>query len=355
MTEKTRSDLAVQFADSARPNGAHFKDIFDSCLNKASDGLSVESETTLVLARGLRLGSSASTVAGTLRFSDGQLQFNNGTPTWQAVGGSSGAFTQPGTAGATGPVAYSGGNVGIGNFTAAAPPTYRFEVNLAQGTAAAEQVRFGNVVCCNGSLTFSGFAMFAHRTHANNNNYALRQSPTGAVQVNVPAGQIFSLRQNDNTVLAVSSTGRVILGGLETNLSTGTHSLQVDGGAWKTGTDTAWSVGSDARLKEDIRDLETGLAELRRVRPVRFRFNGRGGQRAGQPGIGVLGQEIEKIFPETVERVSASANGDQELDEFRVFNPSSLTFVLINAVKELAQKVEALEQALAQRASVQPQ
>ena len=84
---------------------------------------------------------------------------------------------------------------------------------------------------------------------------------------------------------------------------------------------------------------------MRQVRPVRFRYNGRGGTQAGRASVGVLGQEIEAIVPETVQRVSVA--NDPGLDDMRVFDPSALTYVLINAVKELAAKVEHLEQELA--------
>ena len=101
-----------------------------------------------------------------------------------------------------------------------------------------------------------------------------------------------------------------------------------------------------------MRDPELGLAELRQVRPVRFRFNGRAGTTAGQAGVGVLGQEIETIVPETIQRVSVA--DDPELDDMRVLDPSALTYVLINAVKELAVRVEQLEQALAAQGRKRP-
>jgi endosialidase-like protein len=94
-----------------------------------------------------------------------------------------------------------------------------------------------------------------------------------------------------------------------------------------------------------VRDLELGLSELRQVRPVRFRYNGRGGTTAGQAGVGVIGQEIETVLPETIQRISVA--DDPGLDDMRVFDPSALTYALINAVKELAGRVEQLEQALA--------
>jgi hypothetical protein len=121
--------------------------------------------------------------------------------------------------------------------------------------------------------------------------------------------------------------------------------LQVAGDAFKNTGSASWLIASDARLKEDVRDFEAGLAQLRRVRPVRFRYNGRAGTPAGLAGVGVLGQEIETVFPEMIRRVPL-AEADQGQDAMRVFDGSALTFVLVNAVKELAAKVDQLEQAL---------
>ena len=344
MTERTRSDLAALFDDGKRPDGQDFRDIFDSCLNKSSDGLSIDTDQTLVLARGLRLGNSAANAAGGLRFTGGQVQFNDGTG-WQPIAANAAGFTQVGASTA---IAYAAGNVGIGDF-ATTQPTFRFEVNLRPNTSTSEQVRFGNVVCCNGAAAFGGSAMFAHRQHASNTNYALRQAADGSVSVNSASGEHLSLRQGDAARLGVSVTGQVIVGGENNLTGSANQALQVSGSVFKNDGNALWAFTSDARVKEDIRDLDAGLAELRLVRPVRYRYNGRAGTKAGLEGVGVLGQEIEQIFPETIEKVSASGTSPDEIDELRVFNPSALTFVLINAVKQLAQKVESLEQALADR------
>ena len=90
-------------------------------------------------------------------------------------------------------------------------------------------------------------------------------------------------------------------------------------------------------------------AQLRHVRPVRFRYNGRAGTQAGRASIGVLGQEIETVVPDTIQHVKVA--NDPELEDLRVFDPSALTYVLINAVKELAARVERLERALEAAAS----
>jgi len=87
-------------------------------------------------------------------------------------------------------------------------------VNLGANTAPTQQVRFGNAVCCNGgSSALAGYAVFSHSSHASDNNYALRQSPSGDVDLNAAAGRGVSIRQNGDTVrLGISAGGTVVVG-----------------------------------------------------------------------------------------------------------------------------------------------
>jgi len=352
MSEVTRDVLRGRFQNGDRPDGGDFTNLIDSCLNKSSDGLTLDNDGNLQLGRGVRLGDSAVNMAGGLRFNGGQVQFNNGAAWLPITSGGGGAGFTP--AGATA-VAYTaaGGTVGIGTtFSATTPPTFRFEVNLAPNTAVSEQVRFGNATISNGAGAFGTSAQFAHQSHASNSNFALRQTAAGALNLNAATGQVVSIRQGGNVVrLGVSVNGNVIVGSEAELTGSGTALFQVAGGAFKNDGNANWAFTSDARVKENIRDLNVGLDELRRVRPVRYRYNGRAGTRAGLEGVGVLGQEIEEIFPETVERVPAAAISGDDLDDLRVFNPAALTFVLINAVKQLADKVEQLERSLESRAT----
>jgi hypothetical protein len=341
MSERTRDFLKPEFRDGERPSGADFGDLIDSFVNKQTDGVSFDSDGNLVLVRGVRLGNSNATVAGGLRFNNNQLQVFTGGAWTNVSGGGGGAF-QP-VAGSATAVSHDG-NVGIGTF--AAPPTFRLEVPLGASGGPADQVRFGNAVCGNGSGTFAGFAVFSHQQRTSNNDFALRQSPNGPVHINAPTGQVIGFRTGGTQIrMGISSNGNVVVGSESDLPGAGTAILQVAGGAFKADGSTAWTTISDARIKEDVRDLERGLFELRQVRPVRFRYNGRAGTLAGQAAVGVLGQEIETVLPETIQR--ASVADDPGLDDMRVFDPSALTYVLINAVKELASRVEHLEQALA--------
>jgi hypothetical protein len=348
MSNQTRDFLKGRFKNGDRPDANDFTDLIDSSLNKATDGLDMDSDGTLMLSRGLRLGDSAvANIPGGLRFNGGQVQVNNGAG-WSNIGGGGGGggFATVGGAGA---IAYSAGRVGIN--TGAAEPGARLEVVLGANTGPADQVRFGNAMIGSGGAAFSSFAVYGHQTlganvTAVNASFALRQSNTGVVHLNAAAGQVLSLRQGGNAVrLGITVNGNVVVGSESELAGAGTAVFQVAGGAFKNDGNGAWAFTSDARVKEDVRDLDAGLAELRRVRPVRYRYNGLAGTRAGLEGVGILGQEIEQVLPETVEKLPADA-GTGGMDGLRVFNPSALTYVLINAVKQLADKVETLERAL---------
>ena len=249
--------------------------------------------------------------------------------------------------GGSGEVAYAAGNVGIGDF-AVAPPSYRLEVELSDNNGEADQVRFGNAVCSNGAVPENGYAYFSHHNRSNNTDYALRQGPNGNMSINAPINQPISIRQTEatktNIRLGVTAAGNVVVGA-ETDIDSD-YAFQVIGAAFKTGGGDNWNVLSDARVKEDVRDLEAGLEQLMRVRPVRFRYNGKAGTRNGEEGVGIIGQEIEQVFPEMVKRVASGAEPDHE--DLRVYNGSGLTYILVNAVKELAGQVREFEQRLAQ-------
>lgn len=354
MTERNRDYLKQEFKDGERPSGTDFADLIDSFINKTNDGMSVDTDGNLSLSRGVRLGDSAGTTAGTLRFHGGVVQFHDGTTWMNVASGDSGAF-QP--IGGSTAVAYGAGNVGIGTFST--PPTYRLEVELGANTAESERVRFGNAVCSNGSATYQGYACYSHRNHSSNTDYALRQGPNGNVHINAPTNQPISIRQNGNQIrMGISSTGNVVVGA-EADLSgAGAALLQVAGNTYINGNITitgeaykhtagAW-LASDVRVKENIRSYEFGLQHLVQIRPVRFRYNGKAGTPAGYEGIGVVGQEIEKIIPGMVQHVKSPNPGELDSDDMLLYNDSALTYVLVNAVKELASKVYKLETELAE-------
>lgn len=142
---------------------------------------------------------------------------------------------------------------------------------------------------------------------------------------------------------------RITSGGLVgINITAPVYRLQLgDDSAAKPTTNT-WIIASDARLKTNIQNYSKGLAEICQLRPITYDYNGKGGFAAGPGGISIIAQEIQPIFPECVGIYKAKLNEDDAEDtEILNYNGHAITFALINAIKELNAKVEALESRVA--------
>ena len=86
---------------------------------------------------------------------------------------------------------------------------------------------------------------------------------------------------------------------------------------------------SDERLKDNIETIENGLSKVEQLRGVTY-------TRDEKKNIGVIAQEVEKILPEVV------LTADDEMGTKSV-DYSRLTAVLIEAVKDLSDRVKELE------------
>jgi hypothetical protein len=339
MAQQTRAQLKQEFQDGERPSGADFVNVFDSFLSKQDDGVTIDASGTLVVNQGLRLGNSGDNTLGTLRFNGASVQVHDGSA-FVNVGGGGGAGAFGTLVG--GEVAYTGGNsVGIGPSFTANPPTFRFEVDIGANTGPAQQVRFGEAVVHMGQGAQTPSAHFSHRQHATTQNYALRQRNTGEVSINAPVNVPIFFSQGGsaaNARMTIAGSGEVLIG--TANPIQPNALLHVGGNAIKTTGGNTWATPSDARLKEDVSDYTRGLAAIRQVRPVSYRYNGRAGTEAGAEGIGIIGQEIEAVLPETITRCRLPEGG---MDDLRIYDSGALVYALVNAVKELAQRVETLE------------
>ena len=105
----------------------------------------------------------------------------------------------------------------------------------------------------------------------------------------------------------------------------------------------AWTNPSDRRLKKDIIPFTDGLGVITKINPVRYRLNGKAGTPKDTEGISVIAQDIKDIAPYTVSTYKAKLEiEDEEETELYNFDSSPLTFVMINAIKQLKQENEKL-------------
>jgi hypothetical protein len=113
--------------------------------------------------------------------------------------------------------------------------------------------------------------------------------------------------------------------------------LRITGTPYRDGGDIAWTVPSDARLKDVLGKYEYGLEEISRLSTIRFKYkeNNPVGATEDTEYIGVLAQDVQKVIPEAV---TENKNG------FLNLNSSPIFWALINANKELKERNERTEE-----------
>lgn len=117
--------------------------------------------------------------------------------------------------------------------------------------------------------------------------------------------------------------------------------LQANGELLTRGDVVAFSttVTSDESLKDNISTIPNALETVNKLRGVEFDWNA--GPRKGKHDIGVVAQEVEKVIPDIVHE-------KEMLDgkSIKTVDYEKITGVLIEAVKDLTNKVNNLEKQL---------
>jgi antirestriction protein len=112
-----------------------------------------------------------------------------------------------------------------------------------------------------------------------------------------------------------------------------TYTLWVEGSALALGG--VWQ-DSDSKYKKNVSTLPDVLSKVLQLRGVNFEWNSDAVESKGLGtgnNIGVIAQEVEKIFPELVKE-------DEEGN--KAVNYSNFTPVLIEAIKEQQKQIEEL-------------
>lgn len=138
----------------------------------------------------------------------------------------------------------------------------------------------------------------------------------------------------------VDTLGRIGLGN-----SSPSYQLQLSLNSAAKPTSSSWTVVSDERVKTNIQDYTTGLSEILQINPKTFDYNGKAGFDQTTGNIGIIAQEVKDIMPETISTYEAKLN-EEDTEETELFNFDAhpIQFALINAVKELNEKIKSLEQ-----------
>ncbi len=154
-----------------------------------------------------------------------------------------------------------------------------------------------------------------------------------------------------NVLFSGGASGLIVVNAAETvaiMLLTDAGALQLPNyGAGAATFDASGNVTSvsDLRDKDVIGPYGTGLAALRRLAPIRYRWKAAKGLDRGRTYVGFGAQDVLPWVPDAVDQhwlpdsTDATAIGEDRYS----FNPIVLLAVLINAMKELELRVDALD------------
>lgn len=149
----------------------------------------------------------------------------------------------------------------------------------------------------------------------------------------------------------VTGSNKLVLGSINgtagatanTNVGIGTTSpsyrLHVNASDAAKAGGGSWVVASDKNLKQEVEPYQEGLSQVMGIEPVWFRYNGKAGLPTEKKYVGVIAQQVQKVAPHMIgEFIYQDSTGKEE--KYLDYDANALTYMLVNAVKELKKENE---------------
>jgi len=335
MSQQNRVNLKSYFLTGSKPTQNQFGDLVDSMVNIKEEGIKSDGSGNTILNQGLTISNSSLDTVGSIRWNGTNFQFrdNSGWQNLSLGGGTSSQWTSVGP-----DINLLAGKIGIG-LPAATSPTYRMEVNINPSVAptvnTADTIRLGTATIFSDSFS----TYFSHRNTANFTSYALSQDGGGSVTINSGAGKTISFFDG-GTIKAFFSGGALNIGNAT---ATPGALLLVNGAAAKLGGGN-WIGTSDKRLKSNIASFNDGLEQLKKLNPVKYKYNGKAGITSDEDYVGLVAQDVQEILPYMVGKFKAKMEqSDEQETELLTLDTTALSYIMVNAIKELDARMEKLE------------
>jgi len=228
-------------------------------------------------------------------------------------------------------------NVASGNVTLTATQAQNQRIAVTGSPGVARTVNLPNGVTGSWVITNGSNASVTIKSDgggATGTAVASGYSATVFAAVSGASVEVFSAESD-----VIRKTGDTMVGTLNcasNGFTVGSTQLYVSGGNvytsgnfFATSNVTAYNT-SDERLKENIKTIEGAVEIVKKLRGVSFTS-----KLDSEEYIGVIAQEIQSVLPQLVRQ--------GEEDDYLYVAYGNIVGVLINAIKELADRVERLE------------
>jgi hypothetical protein len=282
-------------------------------------------------------GGSKIAARGATAASDGYLAFEGYTKEYMRIdsSGNVGIGTAPSSLGKLS----VDGNFVFGPFTRNEADTRSIGIFTSDDPASNDRAAIGFITTAGGSSSNS-IITFSTNDYGVSGGERMRIDSSGNLLVEKTA-------LSDTTVGAqVQSTGRVASTMAADTNSTDNLSIYSTGasayrffvgmGGTVFATNTTISSVSDVRYKENIRDLDVGLAEIMQLQPRVFDWKEGKGKNI-QNDRGFIAQEVEQVFPDLIDEWKDPApEGEEPYKSVR----QDLIPVLVKAIQELKAELD---------------
>jgi hypothetical protein len=247
----------------------------------------------------------------------------------------------------------SNGTIRWGVYDIAAPTGSTSTFLRNDGQWATPSGGSGTVTSVSGTGSVSGLSLSGTVTTSGNITLGGSLSVTQANLIASAPGSAFYLGGTGWNSLspimtaAITNSGTATVAGNNLNIlgSTSTGIVGAYVGTSGSGSTVTIEVRttspSDLRLKEEIADIDVGLAFVKQLRPVSYKLKA---DPKHQKGYGFIAQEVENLIPNSSSLVYEDPDwkvGDEI--GFKTIHYPSYIAVLTKAIQELTAKVEALE------------
>ena len=107
-------------------------------------------------------------------------------------------------------------------------------------------------------------------------------------------------------------------------------------------------ITSDSRLKSNVKSFDKGLAEVLRLNPITYNYNGKAGTSTTKSRVGLFAQDLQKVVPEfvgsfTYKNLDEDGNVESTEDYLNI-QDNEIKYLFINAFKEQQAQLDAKDE-----------